>query len=144
MLQLGKETTVHARGKKYTLGRVTLAVIFGFGEWIKEQLGDPFALAERFVGRLPADEWTRLFKEAEATARELEAFTLATEVARRFMKTERGAAKLGQLMLQEHHPDVSEDEAFDVLAEIGLVELNKAVKRGTGKVPEKNADAPAA
>src|SRR6476469_9593956 len=103
MLQLGKETVVTALGQKWTFGRLTLSVITDYRDWVREQLGDPFALAERFQGKLPPDEWLRLFKEAEATAKELEAFTLGTAVAQRFMKTERGAARLGQLMLQEHH-----------------------------------------
>ena len=140
MLQLGKETKIG----KHTFARVELSVLEAFRDWVKEEVGDPFALCERWQGKMPPDEWLRLFKEAEATAKELEAFTMASAVAQRVLQTERGAAKIVQLLLLPNHPETTLDQAFQVLLEIGQDGLANVIQNGTGKVPAKKQEAPAA
>lgn len=142
MLNLGKETKVRALGREWTFSRVTLGRIREFKAWVKWAVGDPFAVVERFAGRLSETEVARMVKEAEATVKDLESFTLGSPLAQKWMRTEEGAAELARILLAEHHPDIDADSAFAVLSELGGNALAKAVADGSGHLPAKNVAGP--
>jgi hypothetical protein len=134
VLKLGKETTVNALGKTWTIDRPELKVIRGFRDWIEEQLPDPMAIGEKYFAMLPPEEQLRRVKEAEDAKHQLKCFTLQSPLAKQYMAMEEGAAKLTQLLLQKHHPDVTVEEAFMVLQEIEP-QLGKILADGRGEVP---------
>jgi hypothetical protein len=134
MLKLGKEHVVEALGQKWTFGRLSLAVIRAFRDWIEQQLPDPMAMGEKFFNLLPPDEQLARVKAAESTKQQLKCFTLKSDLAKEYMGTEQGAAKLVQLLLQKHHPDVSEDDAFLILQDIGP-QLAEILSGARGEAP---------
>lgn len=138
-MNLGKSTTVPALGKIWTLGRITVGLIEAFAAWIREREPDPFAAAERFVDKLPREDALKLLDEAKQKADQLASFSLASPLAKKWMNTELGAAKLAQLMLVQHHPEMDEETAFSIFAAIGPEQLAQAIQNGTGHVPNEAA-----
>lgn len=132
MLRLGKESTVNALGRTWTIGRPELKVIREFRDWIEQQLPDPMAIGEKFFNMLPADEQIARVKEVEDAKLQLKCFTLQCSLARKYMAMEEGAAKLCQLLLQKNHPDVTAEEAFMVLQEIEP-QLDQLLADGRGE-----------
>src|SRR4051812_38697008 len=100
MFSTGQEQTVSLPdGRAFTLGRLTVGVIRQFKEWCAAQVGDPFDLVDRFLGRAPDADVSRLLRDAEETRDSLRYFSLACPVARRAIATEQGLAKLMGLLL---------------------------------------------
>lgn len=108
-------------------------------------MGDPFADCDRPWFRLLNEQEQMLrIKAAEKLADQLKPhkFTISCPLSQEAMQTERGAACFGRLMLQEHHPDIDDNAAFQVWLAIGP-ELGKVMQRAQGKVPGGNGTAPA-
>lgn len=119
MLSLGKETTVEALGRTWRLGRLELRVIREFRDWIAAKVGDPFAKVERVLKFLDKEEGLKRIKEAESIADQLEGFSLQCPLAIQYRQTEEGMAILFRGMLRQHHPDVTDEQAFAVLQAAG-------------------------
>lgn len=144
MLNTGLETTIHALGQSWTISRLELRITRDFRDWIKTQITDPLAIGEKFFAMLPAEEQIARVKEAEAIKRDLQSFSLNCDLAKQFMATEEGAAKFLQLLLKQHHPEVTEEQAFSIAMEAGP-QLEKAIAAAQGKMPHSgNGASPAA
>lgn len=143
MHNFGKETTVQAHGRSWKLARLDLGVIRGFRDWVREQLGDYGAVAERFIDKLPADKAMQLVKDVSEVEKQLRGFTLQCPIAQQYLATESGAAKLVHLLLVKHQPEATEDDAFAIVVELGQEELRKKLEEAKGEVPGGNAGAPA-
>ena len=109
MIDTGSETRIAGR---WTLGRLELRITREFKQWIQERLADP--LNKEIFEFLPRDEQLARVKEQERITKDLKCFSLNSGLAREYLQTEEGAAKFLQLLLQRHHPDITEEEAFDV------------------------------
>lgn len=133
-MNLGKETKVQAQGKTWTLGRLTVGVLEQFRDWISLQVGDPFADVERFVDKLAKEDAVAMIKEAKAVKDQLAKFSLSCDLARQYLSTERGAAQLIWLLMVEHHPDASLDDALAVILAIGAERLGGVVRSASGEV----------
>ena len=134
MLKLGKETRVNSQGQTWTIGRPELKVIREFRDWIADNLPDPMSIGEKFFNMLPQGEQLARVKEAEDARMQLRCFTLQSPLAKKYMAMEEGAAKLFQLLLQKHHPDVTTEQAFAVLQDLEP-ELGKILADGRGELP---------
>lgn len=134
MLQLGKEQRFTVDGKEWVLSRLTLKIVDQFREWIVSVLPDPLAMGDKYFAMLPAAEQIARVKEAEQNKIDLACFSIQSPLAQRFMATERGIAKLAQLMLQEHHPDITEAAAFDVMFSL-QDQLAVILEESQGKLP---------
>lgn len=136
-LNLGHEQEVRAGGKTWTLGRLTVDVVLGFRDWIKEQLGDPFTNLERVFDRLPREEQIARVKEIEAIDKQLKNFSLQSPLANEWRSTELGAAKLFQLLLKEHHPQATMDDGLLVCLALGEKgQAEEALAKAQGALPE--------
>lgn len=138
MLSLGKETSIHADGKSWIIGRLTVGVIKSFRDWVAEQIGDPFEIVERFIDKLPPAEATRLLQESREIRDQLASFSLQCPLAKRFLATEAGMARLVMSLLHAHHPHVTESEAFGVMLALGEEATAKVIAASAGEVPAKN------
>lgn len=143
MLDLGKESVVEALGESWKMGRLELRVIRGFRNWIRERIGDPYAAVERFLKVLPQDMLLARLKQADAIAEELDRFSMSSPLAAKWMQTEEGAVKLAQLLFLSNHPDLTEEQAFQILQE-NPEGVATAIKAATGRMPGGNGQAPAA
>jgi len=142
MLSLGKETPVTVDGKPFIIGRLTVGVIKSFRDWIQEQIGDPFAEVERFMERMPPEWSIHALRAAGEVRDQLASFSLQCPLAKRFLTTEAGMARLVQGLLQAHHPHVTEGEAFAVMLALGEDQTAKAIAAAAGEVPAKNGQDP--
>jgi hypothetical protein len=124
-------------GRAWTLGRLELRLIRSFGEWVKKREGDPFAVIDRYLGKISDDKLMPFFKEARDTQAQLCAFSLATPVASKHLATEEGIAELYRLLLSSHHPKVTSEEALYVALNDEAT-LAEAIQTAEGS-PAKNA-----
>lgn len=139
MFDPGRDTPIIIGDKTWTVGRITPEVMFPFRDWIKAKIGDPFAMADRYIDKLPPAESMALIKEAQAIKEQLDCFSLKTELAQRFMQAEEGITELIRLCLQKHHPGATRELAWDVIVSAGKENLNKAIETASGSMPpEKN------
>jgi hypothetical protein len=135
----GRPYQVKALGRIWTLSRLELSMIFEFRDWIKTKLPDPLGgpIAKIF-DRLPVEEQIERVKKAERIAEELNCFSLTSSLARQYMGTEQGIAKLGQIWLRQYHPDIDEATAFLVMQE-AMPELAKAFQHDDGPLLDNGA-----
>src|SRR5262249_4996521 len=134
MLQLGKDTQIQANGKLYTIARLELRIVRKFKEWVESIVGDPFAqINDKYFDLLPKEEQLALLKQAKQDKDDLACFSLNGPLARRFLQKEEGIAMFGRLMLEKHHPGISEEEAFDVWLAVGEAAMNKALASAAGE-----------
>ena len=145
MFQFGKETTVTAGGKKYTLSRLERRIVEEFRDWVREQEGDPFAAAKELLPHLDPATAKQLIADADATKKQLRAFSIGCPLAQKYLGTELGLAELVYLLLRDKQPDVTREEAFALVLEAGAAEVAKKLKETSGEAPgAKNAEPPAA
>lgn len=147
MLDFGKETVIKSQGKTFILGRLELHVVRGFRDWIKEQVGDPFAEVERLntAGLLSKEEALVMVKEAGSVAKQLAQFSMGCPLAQAYGRTEMGLGKLVHLAFLTHHPDMSEEQAWAIMLEVGEEEMKENIKNAAGKLSSQgNPEAPAA
>jgi len=134
MLQLGQDTKVNALGKEYTISRLELRIVRAFKEYVAGIVGDPYAqINDRLFDLLPKEEQLAMLRQAKQDKDDLACFSLNCPLAKRFLQMEEGIAVFGQLMLKKHHPDVTQEEAFDVWLSVGQKELNKAIATAAGE-----------
>jgi len=141
VLSLGKETRIAALGRSWKVGRLELHVIKGFRDWIAERIGDPYEPAMRLLNLVPPAEGMKLVNEARAVEKQLQCFSMQSALAKEHLATEEGVARLFYLLLQANHPDVSEEEAFQVVQALG-VETQRVLRNAEGSLP--NEEVPAA
>lgn len=141
MFNPGKTTIVTVDDKAWTVGRLERSVLFAFRDWIKTQVGDPFATVERVKTYIGGEALLGLVKEAEGTVKDLQSFSLGTATGKAFISSETGMSKLIQLMLLKAHPDATEDDAFRIVMHWGAEAVAKAVADAAGKVPGGNGQA---
>lgn len=146
-MNLGQEQDVKIGSRVWIIGRLTSDVIFGFRDWIREQIGDPFALLEKLLPHLDKSEAMERIKLVESVDRQLKNFSMQSPLAKEFMGTETGAAKLFHLLLKERQPEASMNDAMDVLIELGRqgkVQETLAKAQGSSPGAAGNPPAPAA
>jgi hypothetical protein len=160
---VGRETELKGVcGRDWKLARLTRGITRKFEEWAGAQLTSPVKAAREEVEALAVraveikrdknlDDETR----AELLAANLRQREQITEAAIErsqvplsaragaMLNTQAGATHMLYLLLQKHQPDVTEDEAFDVLLEVGLDGVQSKIDEAAGVAPPKNAPAPA-
>jgi len=142
VLELGREVVVEALGKKWTIGRLTLRIVKEFKHYLEELVGDPYAqIDDKHFDLLPKEEQLALLKEAKQAKDDLACFSLNCPLAKKYLAREEGVARFGQLMLQQSHPDITPEDAFDVWMAVGQEEMQKALQKAQGSLP--NAEAAA-
>ena len=119
MFKPGRPFTIEAFGKTWTLGRITLEMVFAFRDWIKERLPNPLeGPVAKFFDKLPVEEQIERVKKAEQIGNELACFSMTSALAEEYLRKEEGQAKWAQLWLSEHHPDIDPSTAFSVFHEL--------------------------
>jgi hypothetical protein len=150
-LSLDRKTKVRtAGGRELWLGPLAVGHVLGFRDWLRDQVGDPFArLDAPWFDKLPVDEQLRRVKAAEDTDEQLRKFSIICPLAQEWLATEAGAATFYQLLLQSHHPDATLDEALQVAAVLGKQadderKAREAAAKAGAPEPEGNVTAPPA
>lgn len=144
--QLGREISVEADGKVWRLPRLEYEIVLAFRDWIAEREGDPFADVKELAATLDAATVNEMVREAKEIKKQLQAFSIGSPLAKRYLTTEIGATELFYLLLRQHQPDVARAQAMRVVVELAQSKgIADVLAKLQGAPPaEKNADAPAA
>jgi hypothetical protein len=142
---VGREQTFDALGRTYTLGRWTRAVWRGFVAWAKDQLPDPRVSAGVFLAeclsRIPDDSTPERLLIVKLAIDKATGFVGmdSPEVAG-LLNTMDGGVKLLELLLKQHHPDVTEDDAYEIYTAVGGAKIDAMAQACAGLLPEKKRD----
>lgn len=110
---VGREQTITVNGKAYRLGRLRRKEWREFHEWALSCLPNVLEILAGQIEKYPANLQPLMASEAVQMVNEpIERRTSA------LVDTPNGWAKLVHILLQEHHPGISEDEAWDVSVEM--------------------------
>ncbi|HEX5272707.1 MAG TPA: hypothetical protein VFW33_19555 [Gemmataceae bacterium] len=143
MLKLGEEQQIQTPdGREWTLGRLELRTVRAWRDYIRKQIGDPFATVDRYLGKVKDELLMPLLKEAEEVKRQLACFGMGTPLSWQFLVSEEGGAVLVGLLLKKAHPNATEDEVFEVSLAVAK-KMAEVLEKAGGTVPP-NAAAPAA
>lgn len=141
---VGRESSLPALGKTWRVGRWTRAIWDGFVEWAKPRIKDPLEVAQKHLDRFPPGLQSIMVQHAL----ELSSGHLALNggPVQGLLATLDGSAYLLYLLLKQHHPEMTEDLAFEIAMDVDEKELKRVFDRSAGKVPpsaQGNASAPA-
>lgn len=166
----GRECQAHALGQTWTFSRWTIDILDDWTDWARHHLPDPIAKANAEIERMMEEEegWvaaartdadkeklrTRLKRRAKmkdelVTAAMKQAtsyldFTSAE--VQSLLHSIRGTSHLCLLLMQRHHPDITEERAFEIVTALPEDEIGRIWDVTSGKAPPapKNDLAPAA
>lgn len=153
----GRETTTQALGRTWRFSRWSLTILDTWTEWAAEQLPDPLDVAMPKVEALANQEYDVLQREnmrEEDRKRKLHFLRsqqerisrLAMEQATSYlafnsqavqslMRHPRGGAQLLLLLLREHQPNVTLEDAFALANTISEEEKDRIMAVTQGKMP---------
>lgn len=132
MFNPGSEQTVQLPGgKAVRLGKLRLKVLRAWRDWVAEQVGDPFADAERLMGRAPDATVNAAIRRGEDLRDQLRFFSLGCPLAQQAVNTEEGAARLVHLLMLEKDPRASEEDAFEVVIHLSA-RVAEVLKKAQG------------
>lgn len=145
MFQLGRESQFAFNGTVYVLSRLERRILERFRDWIKEQIGDPFATIKALMGPdLDPAIAKEMITEAKTIKKQLDTFSLGCPLFRDYAGTELGQAELLFLLLQEKQPKITREEAFQIWVAMGQEEFQRQLQTTNGTPPtEKNELPPA-
>jgi len=118
-MDLGREQKVNVGGKVWTLGRLTVEAILNFRDWIEAQVGDPFADLAIWADRLPPDLWKEEYARCRLVRDQLRQFSLASDLAKKYLATEVGLAVLFCELLKPYHPEATPTDGLAMVMALG-------------------------
>jgi len=141
MNHVGREQIISVGGKDYRLSRLRRSEWRAFHEWCEPLLPNLLDVVATSIEKYPASvQPTMAARAVELVNEPMERRTNA------LIDTPSGWAKLVHLLLQEHQPGITEDEAWDVAAEIKqemLDILTRAEGKTEGKAEGEEGETPA-
>jgi len=143
---VGRETELEGEdGRRWRTSRWTRGVWDALLEWARPRIPDPLSVAEKAIKMLP--ERLHAGIVAQAVQMSSEYLSIGSTEVQRCIASVEGRAHLMYLLIRPTHPDVTPEDAFDLLLHVGPEKSKQAFDRASGLTPkgaEKNAPAPAA
>lgn len=142
---VGRVQEFKALGRDWRLGRWTRAVWSALLEWAKPRILDPFDVAEKAMKRFPEKFHAEIVRDAVERAGEY--LAIGSPSVMQAIGNLEGTAHLSWLLLKPAHPGLTEDEAFDIVVDVGVEKMALMLKRASGEPPPPspgNPPAPAA
>lgn len=145
MLRLGKVSEAQALGKTWKVSRLELRIVRAFRDWISDRVKRKFDRVDKYFDKLPPEEQVAHQRLESATYDQLDSFSITCPLAQDYLRTEEGMAHFAWLLLREHHPDVTEDEALSVWLELADAgQTQEILVNAQGRLPSSgNPVAPA-
>lgn len=110
---VGREQTIEVNGKKYRFGRLKREDWAEFHQWAEKLLPPLLDILAASIEKFPLEIQRLMASESVAMVNEpIERRTSS------LIDTPSGWAKLVELLLRENHPDITDEEAWDVSIEI--------------------------
>jgi len=139
---IGRETEIRALGSTWRLGRWDRGVWRRFLDWAKTQLPDPLEEALKVVDRLKEPAASNLVQRA--LAEKTTFLSIGSPRVAELLQSLEGGVYLLYLLLQKHHPGITEDDAMEIGMEYGLQKLQEKLDQAAGTAPPEGNGAPPA
>jgi hypothetical protein len=133
MPQLGREVTIEACGRKWTLARMEIDRLEEFIDWLRPQLPDPFAGLEKILPSMSREDALKEIKEARAAA----IMDYDSPAIQSALTTVRGRLRMFYLCLRVNHPEIKLADAFAIVTEMGEKEIERALAAASGTAGKK-------
>ena len=130
---IGRESEIQAIGSTWKVGRWTRAVWADWLDWAKTQLPDPLAIVKKDLETWPKEVQEYLVRQA--LDRATRALSIGSPEVSLLLDSPEGSCRLLYHLLKKNHPDVTEDDAMDILFEVGQEELKKRFDKAAGTPP---------
>lgn len=161
---VGQSTKIKdSQGRVWTISRQERRHAKQFEEWAKSRIKDPRAVAKDATLDLAKEE-VKIRKDASLAADEKEAMVFALRqqqavysksalelasgelsmehpLVKALAATTDGMSEITRILLADHHPDVTWDDAFALLNDVGQEVIAEAFAKAQGEAPK--AEAPA-
>lgn len=136
---VGREQTITALGREWTLARWDRRVWADFLEWAKTVLPNPAAEAAAFLALLPpTDEVTRRAVVAEALKCKMDYLSVASPRVVDLIGTIEGTTKLVALLLQKYQAGTTDETAFEIIMAAGKDRMQGVLQDCAGVLPKKD------
>lgn len=130
--QIGRESQVQALGQTWTVGRFDVDVWDALLEWAQGRIPNPLEDLKPILKELDPHAAIQLIREAQATRPTV--LTLENELFQKAIDgTVEGKVYRFWLLLKKHHPEVTRQQAFEILQEIGESKEQEALRAANGK-----------
>lgn len=143
MDHIGRDTVIESKGRRFTLSRYTRQVLRRFIRHANEVLPHPLDEAKAHLDGFPPHLQEKIVNDALERMRERINFTSAD--IRAYLMSPDGEAKLLQLLLLKHHPEMTVEAAEelyeDVIEEHGMEYMGERFKEASGVMPEEQSEA---
>lgn len=112
-------------------------------DWMKPRMPDPFRHLEKIIDKMTVDQAREEIKLAQE--RELAMMTIDSPEAMILLDSVEGRVHKFFVLLRMNHPDITEEECYHILEQIGRDKEREALAQASGEPPPVgNAEAPAA
>lgn len=136
---VGREQTITALGREWTLARWDRRVWADFLDWAKTVLPNPAAEAAAFLALVPpSDEVTRRAIVAEALKCKMDYLSVASPRVVDLIGTLEGTTKLVAILLQKHQPGTTDETAYEIITSAGKDRMQDVLQACAGVLPKKD------
>ncbi len=144
MPQIGREATVHALGKTWTVGRFTMEVWDDLIRWAADRIPNQLEALRPIIRDVPPEMAMQLIRDAQAKTPDV--LTIGHPLLQKAIEeTPEGQIHRWYLLLRQKHPDVTKDTALEILMELGQAKIEETLAQVAGQPPPEKKDlAPAA
>lgn len=138
---IGREQEVTANGRTWKVARWDREVWWKLLQWARGHVSSPLDLVSKHLDRLCPE----VQKYAvDRTLEKADTFlSINSELVQSIVKSLEGSVRILWLLLTPYQPAATEDDAFQLVADLGPERLDALFGTALGKVPEGKAQAPA-
>jgi hypothetical protein len=131
--QIGRESKVFAKGQYWTVGRFEVDEWEELLKWAAPRILNPLEDLRAIVDKLPPEVALQLIRET--LDKRPVAVTIDNPAVHFLIESKEGKVHLFWLLLRKHHPDITKQQVFDILLEVGEIVQAQALEQAAGKPP---------
>lgn len=142
---VGREAEFTALGRGWRASRATRDAWDRFLGWAKPRIPDPLEVGKKALALFPEAQHAGIVRLAMEKAGEY--LSIGSPEVMRCLGSMEGMAFMLYVLLRPNHPGITEDEAFDIVMDLGAQKFKETLEAAGGKVPagaEGKGPAPAA
>lgn len=130
---IGREAEFQALGRTWRAGRATRAVWDAFLAWARPRIPDPLEVGRKALALYPEGQHAAIVRLAMEEAQAY--LSIGSPQVMRALGSLEGMGHMLWLLLRPNHPGITEDEAFDIVMDLGLEKFRQTLEATGGKVP---------